>query len=420
MKKITACVLGVALSLVIGSTAYAGGLFVPNAYGLSARGLGMGNALTGIDGDYSVTFFNPAALGHLKSSQVDLGYMYAQPNFSGGPKGGKMTKFDTANKSAEIGFTMNLASMFASNHGLGLGFDIAMDDNGQAFLEFNDIRAAKGQWGRYGLSSVTMVAGLGVEILPILHIGGGTFISVKGETTMKARTDLAGHTSDEEIVMQAKPVIAPMGSIFLPFERFSVGAAYRGKSVGSFGPIAANTEATVSDSTLSVLNLKMNFKDLMVPQQVAVGFGVYPVKSLLIAVDCTWMNWKDFENEIKHGDSARAGEIFKTKDVFVPRLGLEWQTFDHFFLRLGYYFEDTPFTTPGDSTNSILDNAKHAGTLGVGYDITQAKGLKYPLSVNAAYIHQYLVPRTIKTADGVEMKSDGNLDGGGITLSFRF
>ncbi|MDP8225010.1 MAG: hypothetical protein P9L99_16745 [Candidatus Lernaella stagnicola] len=243
MKRILVIVL-VSLALFGGATAvHAGLIFVPTTYGLSARSVGLGNAMTAVGDDYSATFFNPAALGALTTNQIDLGYMYAAPKLTGGPSGNEdAVDFDTANKLTLIGFTMNLSTLFENEHGLGLGFDIAIDDNLKSFMAFEEKRSDDGQFMRYGLTSVTMTTGLGVEIIPQLYIGAGGFVMVKGENQLVAETDMAGNTKEEQIQVNAEPVIAPIISLYAPVHPIvTIGVAYRGKGLAQFDSIDAAT-----------------------------------------------------------------------------------------------------------------------------------------------------------------------------------
>ena len=400
----------------------AGLLFVPTTYGLSAKSVGLGNAMTAVGDDYSTTFFNPAALGSLSANQLDLGYIYAAPQLSGGPKGNAdAVDFDTANKLVLVGFTMNLSSLFKNGHGLGLGFDIAMDNNTQSFMAFEESRNDNGQFMRYGLTSVTMTTGLGVEIIPQLYIGAGGFVMVKGENKLIAETDMAGNTKEEQIQVSAEPAIAPIASIFAPVHPMvKLGLTYRGKGVAQFDNIDAATKALVSESPLTDLNLVMAFKDTYVPQQAALGISVMPIKPLMIALDVTWANWGDYDDEMKDGDVVKDSAEFETKDLIIPRLGIEYAALEILQLRFGYYFEDTPFVDPGIGNTVVLDNAKHAVSIGLGHDMPYIPGLTHAPSIGATYFMHYLVPRTVEAGDGREFESEGLINGVAATLTLKF
>jgi long-chain fatty acid transport protein len=422
MKRLT-LIAFLSLSLVaVAAVAQAGLMFVPTTYGLSARSVGLGNAMTAVGEDYSTTFFNPAALGMLDANQVDLGYMYAAPKFTGGPAGDTdAVDFDTANKLALIGFTMNLSTLFKNEHGLGLGFDLVMDNNTKSFMAFEEKRDDNGQFMRYGLTSVTMTLGLGVEIIPQLYIGAGGFVMVKGENKLVAETDMAGNTQEEQIQVNAEPAIAPIVSLFAPVHPMvTLGLTYRGKGVAEFDNIDAATKALVSESPLTDLNLVMAFKDTYVPQQVAFGVSVKPIEPLLIAFDVTWANWADYEEEIAKGDVVRSGSEFGTKDVFTPRLGFEYSALSNLQLRLGYFYEATPFDDPGMGNTVVLDNDKHAVSFGLGHDMTYLTFMNHAPSIGASYFMHYLAPRTVESGDGIDYESSGMINGVVGTLTLKF
>lgn len=417
------CLVSVLFILVIGwaTAAQAGLTFIPNTYGLSAKSIGLGNAMTAVGGDYSAAYFNPAALGAIGVNQIDLNYLMADPDFTGGVKDGEEVEFDTANKVVLIGFTMNLSKLFKSERGLGLGFDVAVDNNLKSFLNFEERRDDRGQFLRYGLSSVTMITGLGVEILPQLYLGGGGYIMVKGQNKLVAETDMAGNTKQEEIQVSAEPAIAPIVSLYAPVHPLiTLGATYRGRGMAEFSDIDAATKALVSDSPLTQLNLVMGFKDGYVPQQAAFGVSVYPVKDLMVAVDLTWANWADFAEEIKDGDVVKDEADFETKDTYTPRLGVQYRAWRNLQLRAGYYFEQTPFVEPGLGDAAVLDNDKHAASLGAAYDVDFIPFMAQPLTVGASYFYHYLAPRTVENGDDVEYESSGSLHGvvGSLTLRF--
>lgn len=422
MKRLTLFAL-LTLAVVAGATvAHAGLLFVPTTYGLSARSVGLGNAMTAVGEDYSMAFFNPAALGALTTNQLDLGYMYAAPNLTGGPKGDtEAVEFDTVNKLVLIGFTMNLSTLFKNNHGLGLGFDIVMDNNTKSFMAFEEKRDDNGQFLRYGLTSVTMTTGVGVKIIEQLYLGVGGFVMVKGANKLIAETDMAGNTQQEQIQVNAEPAIAPIVSLFAPVHQMvTLGLTYRGKGVAQFDNVDAATKALVSESPLTDLNLVMAFKDAYIPQQVAFGVKTTPIEPLLIAVDVTWANWADYEDEVADGDVVKEDAQLGTKDLFIPRLGIEYSPLETLQLRLGYYYEDTPFEDPGMGNVVVLDNAKHAISFGLGHDMTYMPLLAQAPGIGVSYFHHYLAPRTVDSGDDREFESSGNINGVVGTLTLKF
>jgi len=422
VKRFVSFVVVFALWLACVSIAQAGLVFIPNTYGMSARSIGLGNAMTAVGNDYSVAYFNPAALGAMTTSQLDIGYLYAAPRFNGGLNdGGDEINFETDNKLVLLGFTMNLSELFNNKHGLGLGFDMSIDNNLKSFMNFEDSRDDNGQFARYGLSSVTMVTGLGIKIIPQLYVGGGGFIMIKGENKLIAETDMAGNTREEEIQVSAEPAFAPIISLYAPVHPvITIGASYRGKALAKFDAIDATTDALVSDSRLTTLNLLMAFKDTYVPQQATLGVAVRPMQELLLSVDGTWANWGDYDEEVSKKDAVKENADFDTHDIYIPRFGIEWTALENVCFRAGYYYEDTPFSDPGIGNAVVLDNAKHVFSLGAAHDITYIPFLAHPLTVGATYFNHYLISRTVEAGDGRKFESSGDLNGVIGTLTLRY
>ena len=420
MKKLFLALVVATSLLAVSAPVYAGLIFLPTTYGMSPKSIGLGGAMTAVGDDYSATFYNPAALATLRTNQLDAGYLYAAPRLNGGPNGDEVD-FKTDTKATVIGFSMDLSGLFNNDHGVGLGFDMMVDNNLKSFMSFEDIRDDDGQFMRYGISSVTMITGLGVQIIPQLHIGGGGIVMIKGENTLIADTDMAGNTKNEQIKVDAEPVIAPIVSLYAPVHPIiSLGATYRGKAAAEFSKIDASTNALVSDSPLTTLDLMMAFKDAYIPQQVSFGVAVFPIEPLTISVDMTWYNWDDYDDTVAKGDVVKEDSTFETKDTYVPRLGIEYIFVEQIYARFGYFWEDTPFVDPGLGDTAVLDNQKHAVSVGVAHDIDYIPFLKHPLTIGATYFYHYLVPRKVTPDGGQELESSGSINGviGSLTLRF--
>ncbi len=406
------------------AVAWANVLFIPNTYGLSPKSVGLGNAMTAVGDDYSATYFNPGALGAISSNAFDGGYLFAAPRFEGGPKedGGDSVKFDATNRIALVGFTMDMSTMFKKDHGLGLGFAMAVDDDARAFLSFDDVRDDNGQFARYGLSSVNINAALGVEIFSKLYLGGGAFVMVKGRNTLVSDADLAGNTQQEEIQVEAEPVFAPIVSAYMPiFPRLTFGVTYRGQGMSEFAPIEASADALVSESSLTQLNLNMAFKGTFVPTQVAFGASARLADPLLLALDATWAAWGDYDDELRKGDVVWDDAGVKTRDIIIPRAGAQYDFAESLHGRLGYYYEDTPFVKCGMGNTVVLDNARHVASLGAAWEVTPLSSvLNYAPTLGATYFHQFMQPRTVRSDDGREFESSGSLDGFVASVTLRY
>jgi hypothetical protein len=430
MNRWYALALVAALGALFAVPAGANMNFIPNTYGLSARGMGMGNPLTATTSDLGMTFFNPAALGALRNSQVGLGYVYAAPRFESKRAGKGEPVFDRTNQLVVADLLISLRNIFPSAaRGLSLGVSLTLDDNGATFIDFADRRSDRGQFLRYGRSSATIIAGLGVEVLPILMIGAGAIIQMEAEVQMQLNTDLEGRSNGESFDQVAKTVISPTVGILVPLDGLSVGLTWRAESQGQIGPIEADTLAQVGGSDLAGLPLKISFHDSFIPMQLAAGAHYYVLRNLLLAADLTWMHWSTFVEFANKEDDARDDIAFDFDDTYVPRVGIEYTAKERHSLRAGYSYEMTPVKgigtyRPYKDLNVvgfvILDNDKHVASLGYGYTLVAPTVLKYPARFDLGLQMQYLAPREAKTSDGVKYASEGVLLGGAFTLSLGF
>ena len=429
MRRLCACAMVAAL-LAAAVPALANMNFIPNTYGLSARGMGMGNPLTATTSDVAMTFFNPASLGMLQNSQAALGYTYAQPSFQSKRTGKTYPTFDRTNRLLVADLLISMRHVFPSaSRGLSLGVSLTLDDNGATFINFADHRSSRGQFLRYGGSSATIIAGLGVEVLPILTLGAGAIVQMEAKVHMALSTDLEGRSNNESFDQIARTVISPTLGILLPLDVLSIGLTWRGESQGQIGPIKADTLAQVGGSDLATLPLEVSFRDSFIPMQLAGGFHYNVRDNLLVAFDLTWMQWSRFVDFARKQDDARDDIKFDFDDTVVPRAGIEYTVKERHAIRAGYSYEATPVKKigtfrPYKNLNVvgfvILDNDKHVASLGYGYTLVAPGKIKYPMHFDLGLQGQFLAPRTARTSDGVRYTTAGTLLGGSFNWTFGF
>jgi len=400
--------------------AYAGLGSIPYTYGFGARGIAMGSAYTALGGDASCAFYNPAAMASLEHSEFLMGYLYAAPQFEGGPKNGDTSTFDTANSALQVNMLVKLNEMFKSRIPFAFGFNLALDDNGAAFIRFFDIKDEQGYFYRYGESSFLLNGTLGVGITDWLFIGGGVMTTLHSDSNFYVETDLAGNTENEGIILDADVVIAPIGSLFLHFKPVDVGLTYHGQTHGEFVPITVTATAYVGPSPLADLPMKLLFKDSYFPHRVGLGALWRVTDTFKVSGDVVWYNWDRFDEEMGNDDLPRDEIDINFVDIYVPHLGLEWEATESLFLRAGYGFEDTPVDVPGSNGNVILDSPKHIASAGLGYTWVDPPVFAKPLSFDGAYFMHYLLDNELTTGDDVEYESSGIINGGVFSITLRY
>ncbi|MBZ0273737.1 outer membrane protein transport protein [bacterium] len=410
---------GLLVLLLCPLAAEASQTFVPADYGLTARGVAMGNAMTAVEGDGSLIYANPAAMAKTSNSYTNFGYMMVAPRLQGGPKG-DMDEFDEGNNFVLTNLVLNLNPLLKADRPLAFGLSMYFDRNMRSLIQFVDVEDPDGHFYRYGRTSTMATNTLGLGVTDWLYVGGGALITLRGETDFKVTTDLAGNTSDEGMILDARLYYSPVASIFLDFERVDIGVAYHGENYGYFGDIVTDAQANVGDSRLADLPLVLQFQDTFVPTNVAVGASFKITDDFLAAVEGTWYHWGRFDEQVSSNDLPREDIDIDFVDTYVPRVGLEYHLTESLPVRAGYSYQMTPMRKAGSRNNVFLDNDRHVGSFGLGYTFQDPPVFATPVSIDASYFHMYLVPNETEVAGGATYESEGNVNGGIASLTLRF
>lgn len=418
MKR-AVCGLAMGIFVLSATLASAGQLTPPLDWGTTARAMALGNAMTAVAGDPSLSYHNPAALANIESSELNITYLWTGPKLEGGPKG-ELEKFDEGNNVAFSNLVVDLSSIFRNERPFAFGFTMNFDRSGQGFINFIDVKRPDGYFYRYGRTSTMATTTLGLGITDWLYIGGGTLITLRGTTDFTVSTDLGGNTEDEGMILDARLAHSLIASVFFDFEKANLGVTYRMENYGKFGDIVVDADATVGESRLTKLPMVLSFQDTYVPQNVSIGASFDLTDDLMWTVDGTWINWGAFDSQVKDGDLPRKRAQIDFVDVYQPRTGLEYFVVENLPLRLGYQYQPTPMRKPGSDGNIFLDNDRHVGSIGVGYTVQEPPILALPVSFDLTYFHQYLVPAEYEDGDGATFESKGNVNAASGSITLRF
>ena len=394
-------------------------IHIPRLYGLTARSIAMGNASTALPDDPCLAYFNPAGMANTNEGKLGISYIYAQPNFDGGIKGRDRETFEVTNKALSLNIILALDELLKSNRKIAVGINAVLDDNGKAFIKFDDLHRENGYYARYGQSSFMINANFGFEVVEWFYLGAGVLTTLHADANFYTDVDLAGRTDQEGMSLDADIFFSPVGALWLNFDPVNLGLVYRGVNHGRMGPIVTEAENNVGGSKLVDLPIRLFFKDTFTPANLALGVSWHITDSLLLSVDGTWYHWGQFDEEMKKNDLPRDTIDIDMVDTYIPRIGTEYEVAENLFLRFGYSYDSTPVRKPGSQGNYILDNDKHTGALGVGYDL-ELGIMNYPISLDAAFMHHYMVPNELESSDGTTLESEGNLSGGAASITFRY
>ncbi len=413
------CVIAIVVAAAAWATA--GQINVPAEFGLTARGIGMGNAMTAVADDTGLVYHNPAAMAAMTNSHFGFSYLFAKPNFQGGQKG-ELKEFTESNNILLNTLVLDLSRLLRSRRPFAAGLFVDFDRNGRQLMYFSDARFDDGRFYRYGRASTVGIASVALGVTDWLNIGGGVLAMQHSFVDYQYRTDLVGNSELEGIAREDRLNYSPILSLFLDFQSVDIGLTYRGENYSRVGEVTIESEATVGEADLTSIPISMQFQDSYAPQNIAVGVSLKPLDDLKISLDGTWYNWGRFDDQVAENDSPRQDVDLDFVDVYSPRLGLEYFLAKSLPLRAGYGYLPTPMRKPGSNRHIYLDNNRHVMSLGLGYLFTDLPPFELPLSLDVAFVHQYLTPSTYDSADdeATEFQSKGNLNGGIVSLTFRF
>ncbi|MGP8153792.1 MAG: OmpP1/FadL family transporter [Smithella sp.] len=356
MKKIITLMSVVAVIMIAGN-AYA-------TNGMRMIGFGpvqdsMGGVSVGVPLDAASVLTNPAGMSFL-TGRIDFGASYFKPSVS-----------YTATGAAGSGAIMNDGAKMDSDRGASpvpaFGLIVPLTDR----IKFGI--------GAYG------VAGMGVDYKSNLY-GGVTYtsysqmrfapglsykindmISVGAVVNIMYATmefDAASGLPDQQPHMGASSFGygATFGVLIKPIDMIQIGLAYETRSY--FQDFDFNTSSGED---------KIEFDQ---PEIATVGFGVKPIKDLLIGFDVEWINWSETNGtDLPKYDQNSSGALpwnLDWSNQFVYKLGVQYTVNSMLVLRAGYNYGKMPLDS-GRAFENIAFPAvsEQHFTAGLGLNITK-------------------------------------------------
>ena len=165
---------------------------------------------------------------------------------------------------------------------------------------------------------------------------------------------------------------ATFGVLVKPVDFLQIGLAYETKS--TFQDFAFNTSSGVD---------KIEFNQ---PQTATIGFGIKPIKDLLIGFDVEWIRWSETngQNQPQYTQNASGAMAWNLdwSDQFVYKIGIQYQVHPMIALRAGYNYGKMPLES-GRAFENIAFPAvsEHHITAGLGINLTN----KLTLNIGGMY-----------------------------------
>ena len=428
-----------------------------DTYGFSPQGIALGNAMTARVNDWSSVYYNMAGLGrtaHLKSVaqtaddslslkkkdgsaepseqhayvndlavcyfrtvpmlKIDIPKRFETDN-SGNPvrdKSGNIIYYPTIGDEIDsYGFTiMGLAvdlnyiykmPSFISSARIGMGMG-ANDDLSAAKL--NDIDVRTHNFLRYGREAqkAVIMAGAGFGFLnDLVGFGGGLNISFSGEgsvllegVNMDSKEQIPNGQSKMDLSISPS-ILAGMyvspGQLFPVLKGLDFGASYRQESYMEIYPF--KTSAMAMDNAV-VMEMVVAIMDYYSPHILTCGVA-YSIFGATVSFDAEYHMWSKYK--LNASNNALYSNLPKFKDIFVFRVGGEYQLLSWVSLMGGFYYQ--PSFIPESAEKGVfnfLDNDKSVTSLGAKFGLPRMFGFGGPVEITVAYQFQYLMQNTVQ------------------------
>ena len=448
-KTLTRWGAAVIVSTALSSPAFAAMGNTASTYGLLPADVGTAMGLSMFNSQASALYYNPAYLTRDPRGELTVGLLHGDQELravsQGNPNGGAPAVIrdgdvlnDTMSQQQVIALKTDLTDMTKFEHPIYFAIIAGVEKFGEEMLAFDSSTSREGQFFNYGRQPLFLNLGGGLELDNGITTGASAHISLRSEATLIASANLAGETQREELTVSAKPVIRPVLSMNLEWDKVFCGKEDCGIWTGLETAFAfrGHTEArTAVESKLTIpgtvidpgITVLIDTIDSYQPDIFSAGLLYHFTDNFRAAVTVEQQNWSDLEDELAR-DTVKDQAFAEFKDIVVPRIGAEWTVNDHLILSGGVAYQESPLESIQTPDVNYLDSDKLIVGVGSSLIIKNPPILAYPLRLDFGYQFQKLEerdfelttnrpgvanPYEVVTADG-----DVHVFSGAVTVKF--
>lgn len=403
-----AAMVAMTVIVVAPGAAFANGF---DLYGAGSRAAAMGGAAVSTASDFTAVHYNPAAMilgksstgGGLSMTFNNLGIRLAdRPNgygvptlTSGGAALGDSHLLRPQRGTQELGNSYSGYVGGATNLGverLRIGALAFLPIGGSAtqLSTYNDERERlftnQLNWDLIGgrVEHIVLEFGIAYKPLSWLSLGVGATYMPSATTNNYVYVPDASNMSDVDMNVEltlGTRLRPTAGVLIMPDDDVRIGIAFRDEQMlrvrGVTEIQVRGFEGTDDYPFFQPLNLTMQYS----PRQFVAG-GSWNFGPVLLSADITYAVWSHYPDH--------HGQRVNFSDVFIPRLGAEWEVVEGHLVRGGASWEPTPVGRQDGRTNYV-DNDRLVASVGSGHAI-EVNGHILELNWHAQ-VH-FLVART--------------------------
>lgn len=437
VRALSVAIVSVAAGIPFTATASMGNL--GTTYGVMPVDVATAQSLSMFNDQVSATYYNPAYLTKDTRGELTTGILHAEQELrSANPNANGDVLSNSPSQHVLIGMKTNLGSLTRFKHPLYLGFIAGVEKYGKEMLAFDSRTTESGQFLQYGKEPLFLNVGGATQIWRGISAGASVRVTLDAQAQLDAVSTLGGETSRERLAVNAEPSLKTilgtnidLGSTFCPdsdcfLNGWETALTYRTKSSAS---TSVNSNIIVTQTIPEPgLSLAVTTIDSFQPETIGIG-AQYKGENWRVGGSIEQQNWSELEKEfaadtIKDQQSAAPANRIGFDDILIPRLGAEYTLSEHFAVRGGIAYEESPLKTTRNPEINYLDTDKIVVGLGISATYNRTRLLAYPVRLDVGYQYQQLQERdfTLVDFEGNEtpVTADGDVHviSGSITLKF--
>ena len=394
--------------------AFAGG-FQVNLQG--QKQTGMGHTGTGLLLDGGSIFFNPGAVSFLDSLHIlNIGGCFIFPRIEYlEPTPGTYT----AEMNHHMGTPFSIYAVYKIKKEDRFNFGLGV------YTPFGSLEQWPSDWkGQFmlreiDLKSIFIQPTVSYKVTDKIGIGAGLVYSINTFSLKQGMPlqDAMGNYGEASLKGSANAFGYNVGIYFKPNQKFSVGLDYRSSVKVKMKNGTANF--TVPSSLADSFPSTTFASTLTLPSTTTLGFGYVVNEKLKLALDINYIGWNVYDTLAF--DFAKNTTLLKDvhsprmyKNVFIFRVGAQYQLKENIFVRCGTYIDLTPV-----SDGYVTPETPDANRLGVTAGASWRFAKKFNLDLSFLYVISK--PRTdtnIETQFGGTYKEKALIPGIGVEFLF--
>ena len=348
--------------------------------GVTPRAMALGGAYTAAANDAASLIYNPAGLPRVQGSLINLTFHFSFPNLAAEMPDGSDAGIDPPR---DEGYGIHLAwspTSILDGH-LGLGFSVLLPH--RKALRFAVHRFEDPYFVLYenSIDLLQIRAGFAYDIFDIVSLGVSAMLlaGLNGRVTLVAPFQSEDEVDDTKRTILELDAVLPNRTFFnagiqvYPVEGLTLGLTFHQET---YVPIELPIDFTIEILGLmpqTVANLDVRVK--YTPHQMVFGAAYQILDNLLVSTDLAYALYSHYRlpTGVVNLERGFSDDIVllppreprtSLRDLWIPRVGVEWSPHETVTLRGGYYFFRS-FIRRSDAP--IIDSDKHSVNLGLTY-----------------------------------------------------